>query len=93
MNWVYIIYSESLDKYYIGETENLSIRIEQHNQHFFKGAFTSIGQDWKLKWSIEVENREIARGIELFLKKQKSKHFIIRFLNSKEIQNSILSRF
>ena len=28
---VYILYSESADKYYIGHTENIDKRIHQHN--------------------------------------------------------------
>ena len=89
----YILYSLSLDKYYIGETENISLRLDRHNQHFFKGAYTTKDNNWVLKWSTEVLNREIARKIELFLKKQKSKQFIMKFLNSKEIQDSIMTRF
>ena len=32
MWFTYIIYSHKLDRYYIGYTDNLSWRIEQHNQ-------------------------------------------------------------
>ncbi|WP_391561010.1 GIY-YIG nuclease family protein [Mucilaginibacter achroorhodeus] len=30
----YIIYSERLDKYYVGHTENLNTRLKQHNREF-----------------------------------------------------------
>lgn len=93
MNSVYIIYSPSIDKYYIGETEDLISRLAQHNEHTFKGSYTAKASDWGLVWSQQFENRSIARKIEMFLKNQKSKQFIIRFINSKELQTSILSKY
>ncbi|WP_460318640.1 GIY-YIG nuclease family protein, partial [Algoriphagus taiwanensis] len=30
--WVYILYSERLDKYYVGQTSDLVKRVERHNE-------------------------------------------------------------
>ena len=41
---VYILYSSSLDKYYVGSTGNFVKRIVEHNSG--KGNFTSKGIPW-----------------------------------------------
>ncbi len=51
MNCVYIIYSESLDKYYIGEAIDLEERIEQHNSGFYE---TDILENQKIGFYIIV---------------------------------------
>ncbi len=93
MHYIYILYSPTLDKFYIGETQELELRIIQHNSRFFKGASTSIADDWIVRWSFDTGDRIKARKIESFLKKQKSKTFIIRFLLDESLRSSILSKF
>lgn len=57
MNCVYILYSESLDKYYVGEASNLDERVEQHNSGFYNSAFTKQVSDWKLFHVMGCEDR------------------------------------
>jgi len=49
MYYVYILFSLTLDRYYIGETENMERRIDWHNHHIFKKASTTTANDWQLK--------------------------------------------
>ena len=44
--FVYILYSEKLDRYYIGSTGNPEDRLRKHNRS--KNGFTSTGKPWKL---------------------------------------------
>jgi putative endonuclease len=76
MHTVYVIYSKTLDKYYIGETENVSERLVQHNTKFFNSAYTGLTNDWELFFSLEVPNRAIARKIETHIKRMKSKKYV-----------------
>ena len=46
--YAYILFSETLDKYYIGSTKNISNRLEKHLSNH-KG-FTSKAKDWLLKY-------------------------------------------
>jgi len=46
MFYTYIIYSESIDKYYIGYTHDLALRLERHNNGW--GKYSSKGIPWKL---------------------------------------------
>ena len=65
--YCYIIYSERLNKYYIGSTSNLQRRIEEHNRG--KEKFTKTGIPWKLVYSEEFNELKDARKRELCIKK------------------------
>jgi len=45
MNFVYILYSASLDKYYVGEAIDIEDRIKQHNSGFYDKAYTKQTSD------------------------------------------------
>jgi putative endonuclease len=68
---VYIIYSKSLDKYYIGFTADLADRIYKHN-NTHKG-FTAAGKPWKLVYSEFYPSKAEAMKREMQLKKWKNK--------------------
>ena len=55
---VYIIYSSTLDKYYVGYTIGIEKRLVEHNNGI--SSFTSSAIDWELKWAKEFESREEA---------------------------------
>ncbi|MDQ8053844.1 MAG: GIY-YIG nuclease family protein [Pedobacter sp.] len=71
---VYILYSSKLDRYYVGHTDNLDKRLEQHNTGFSK--YTSKANDWILKYSEEFPTRELAHKRELVIKAKKSRRYI-----------------
>jgi putative endonuclease len=56
--YLYILYSQSVDKYYIGSTGNLSDRLERHNSG--RSKYTKSGLPWELKYSEEYETRSDA---------------------------------
>jgi len=77
---VYIIHSSKLDKYYVGYTENIQIRLAQHNAGI--STFTSKATDWTLKYLEEFTSREEARKRELEIKGKKSRKYIEWLINS-----------
>ncbi|RQP13928.1 MAG: GIY-YIG nuclease family protein [Chryseobacterium sp.] len=54
MYFVYILYSETLDKYYIGSTANVEKRLEKHLQKH--SGFTARAKDWKVAFSEEFSD-------------------------------------
>jgi len=61
---IYILYSAKSDIYYIGQTENVSKRLAQHNDILSK-SFTSKHQPWILKsYFITGTDRGVAMSIE-----------------------------
>jgi putative endonuclease len=69
---VYILYSSSRDRYYIGHTgDALTERLRKHNTHH-KGFTGKIG-DWILKYAEQFTNKEEACARERELKLWKSR--------------------
>ncbi len=63
---VYIIYSESFDKYYIGQTNDFNQRLNRHN--LGQVISTKFYVPWALKCSINKESRAQAIVLEKKLK-------------------------
>ena len=83
--FVYILYSEGFDKYYIGQTNSLEQRLERHNEFDSTNSYTSKYRPWILKAFLETgESRADAMKIERRLKGLKSKRLIADFANNPE---------
>ena len=72
---VYILWSESLEKYYVGSTNDLEDRVYRHNSG--QGKFTSKGMPWELVWNYECVNRSEAVRMENTIKKRGIKRFLL----------------
>ena len=66
MYTTYILYSDSLSKFYIGFTSNMEERIIRHNQK--SKGFTGTNNDWKIVYSETfIEKSENFSFLELVL--------------------------
>ncbi|MDA3893855.1 MAG: GIY-YIG nuclease family protein [Salinivirgaceae bacterium] len=74
MFYIYIIYSEQLNKYYVGYSSDIRQRLNQHNCHH-KG-FTGSASDWRLMYSESYEMELDARKREKQIKSWKSRRKI-----------------
>ena len=66
MFYTYILYSETLDRYYKGHTNNVSNRLKRHSAG--TESFTSTGIPWILVLTIEKPTRQEAAILERKLK-------------------------
>ena len=66
MFYVYVIYSNKLDKYYIGQTNDLKRRIAEHLDG--KSTYTSRSDDWILVYYEAFRSRKLAIKREIRLK-------------------------
>jgi putative endonuclease len=71
---VYIIQSQKDGSYYIGSTQDLSKRIERHNQG--RSKYTKIKCPWDLVYFEEHPNRSAAVKRENEIKRHKRKDYI-----------------
>jgi putative endonuclease len=78
---VYIIYSPSLDKFYIGYTSDLEKRLFEHNNKI--SVFTSKAADWILKHSETYYSRELAMKSEQEINKKKSRKYLEWLISNK----------
>jgi putative endonuclease len=74
MFYIYILFSPTLNKHYIGYTGDLSKRLEDHNSGI--STFTSKADDWELKYSEQFPTRELAMKREKEIKIKKSKSYM-----------------
>ena len=97
MHFIYIIYSEKLDRFYTGETLDIAKRIAEHNSEFFKRSSTSIASDWELKKIFKVNNRIEGRKVEAYIKGMKSKIFLKKLIENNafyfEFKNLVKEKF
>jgi putative endonuclease len=66
--FVYIIYSKLTNKSYTGISNDINRRLNEHNQLKSSVKWTSMVQDYELVFCTQVDNRQTARLIELYLK-------------------------
>jgi putative endonuclease len=72
-----MIYSQSLQRFYTGTTDDVTKRIEEHNSNKYLDSFTSKGIPWELLFfEIECKTSDQAYNVEKFIKKMKSSIFI-----------------
>jgi len=71
---VYILFSEKLGKYYVGQTENIEKRLNDHNSGMSK--FTSTGIPWKLIHLFEYFDRSEAIKAERAIKRRGIKRYL-----------------
>jgi len=74
MAYTYILYSEKLNKYYVGACIDIDRRLKEHNTGHSK--YTSTGLPWILKYKEEFETLQEAKKRELTIKKMKSRIYI-----------------
>ena len=71
---VYILYSNSISKYYIGQTQDFEDRMIRHNSS--RSLSTKNGIPWKLIWKTEVQSRSNAVLLESKIKGRGAKRFL-----------------
>jgi putative endonuclease len=75
MYTVYILYSESTQKHYVGQTQDLKNRLIEHNS----GETRSIrnGIPWKIVFTADVATRVDAVRLEKKIKSVGAKRFLV----------------
>jgi putative endonuclease len=76
---VYILHSEKINRYYIGVTDNLTWRLERHNQGW--GRYTKRGIPWKLVYTESFAQKTDALKREKEIKRMKSRKYIESLIN------------
>jgi putative endonuclease len=93
MYFVYILYSKTIDKFYVGETVDLAARLDLHNNGEFDLSYTKQARDWMLYFKLECPDRTVARRIELHIKKMKSRKYYENLLKYPEISKKLIKSY
>ena len=78
MYFVYVLFSEKLNKRYIGSSQDAEKRLREHN--LGKSKFTKSGIPWKLIYKESFPTNLEARKRELFLKSGVGRKFLDQIL-------------
>jgi putative endonuclease len=90
---VYIIWSDSIKKYYVGTTNCVDNRLQEHNSGKYKTSYSSKGIPWILVMQIDDLNSKQAYQIENHIKKMKSKRYIENLIKYPEMSVKLRDRF
>ncbi|SEQ41067.1 GIY-YIG nuclease family protein [Neolewinella agarilytica] len=80
MYYVYILYSPTKDKYYIGYTGQLTDRFQRHQQGRSKS--TKAGRPWLIAYLERFDDPTGAYRRESYIKKQKSRKYVQALVDS-----------
>ena len=71
---VYILYSNTSSRYYVGQTSDIDQRLESHNQGRVKS--TKYGIPWEIALQLDVSTRSEAIILEKQIKKRGARRYI-----------------
>jgi|AntRauTorcE11897_2_1112592.scaffolds.fasta_scaffold180653_1 putative endonuclease len=94
-SFVYILFSEDLDRFYTGLTTlTIDERLENHlEKKYSELNYTQKTDDWELFYAIKCEDFSQARKIELHIKRMKSKIYIQNLVKYPEITEKLLEKY
>jgi putative endonuclease len=91
--YIYILYSATSNIYYVGYTEDVSRRFEQHNNPQ-RTKFTSKHLPWELKCRFEVANtRALAMMAEKYIKRQKSRKYVELLIANETVRINLQKKY
>jgi len=87
----YILYSKSLNRFYVGYTSDIEERIILHNTGYFGGrTYTRKASDWELFLLIPCKTITQAILVESKIKRMKSRKYIENLKRYPEMVEKIL---
>jgi putative endonuclease len=90
---VYVLYSNTIDKYYIGSAINAEDRLIEHLSDSYENSYTSKAKDWIIYVKITNLEYATAREIEVHIKKMKSKAYIKNLEQYPEMIQKLIQKF
>jgi putative endonuclease len=81
---VYVLYSQTFDKIYVGYTSNLEQRFKSHNELAKKG-WTVRFRPWSILFTEQFSSKELASAREKQLKSAKGRLYIRQQIGQSKI--------
>ena len=80
--FTYILYSESLDRYYVGSSQDLQERLRRHRSNH-KG-YTGKADDWAIAYFETFDEKADATARERTIKRWKSRKMIEQLIRQQQ---------
>ncbi len=91
--FIYILYSKAIDRFYIGQSININVRLVEHLIHSMPVSYTKRADDWNVFFQMECNSRKQAIHIENHIKGMKSRKYIRNLAEFPNIGEKLLERF
>ena len=89
MYYIYILYSEGSNKFYVGYTTNYDRRLIEHNESE-RNTYTSKYRPWRIEAVFQCGTDEgYAKKAETFIKNQKSRKFLERMIEGENLTGGL----
>jgi len=89
----YILYSGTLNMYYVGSCMDISERLLEHKSKKYVNSFTAKANDWSLFHCITGLEYRQARLIESHIKKMKSRKYIENLKKYEDISRKLVELY
>jgi putative endonuclease len=90
----YILYSKSINRYYVGYTSDIEKRLKLHSiGHFGGKSYTCRSNDWEVFLLISCKTIEQAVYVESRIKKMKSRKYIENLKKYPELIEKVMKDF
>lgn len=92
-SFCYILYSKSLNAFYVGSThETVEQRLDKHNNHQYGNhRYTAKTNDWEIFLALETNDYPHAVRLERKIKSMKSKLYIRDLKKYPELRRKLLN--
>jgi len=80
MHIVYLIYSQAYDLYYVGQTQDITNRLLEHNKN--RCRFTKGKGPWIIIGTKSYTTRSEAMRAEKRMKKMKNRNYILQYFKN-----------
>jgi len=90
---VYILFSLSIDKFYIGYSSHIEERVRFHNDINKNRIWTKRGQPWEKFFVIEGLTKSQALKVEKYIKRMKFKKYLQELPNNLNLIEELKAKF
>jgi putative endonuclease len=90
---VYILFSNELNRYYIGSCYDLRSRLKEHREKKYAASYTTKVSDWEVFFLLENLSYSQARNIENHIKKMKSRGYIVNLSRYPEMKLKLIRKY
>ena len=87
----YIIYSPSIDQYYVGATHgDFDEKLSSHKSGKYSASYTAKVSDWEEYILIKVDSYSHALAVERHIKRMKSKVYVANLKKYPELREKLI---
>ena len=90
----YILYSPTLDSYYVGITTSaIEVRLSQHNESSYGKKYTSKAKDWEIYFEIKCDCSAQGVNLERHIKRMKSRTYLENLKKYPELSEKLKLKY